>query len=66
MSVFLHRQQGILYSKAVGYLFLDDDAHLILINLLKPCKHFSTKSEPGYFSFYELKGLFENPVNEIP
>jgi GT2 family glycosyltransferase len=67
-SISASPARNFLYSKAVGSIFigLDDDAHLISEKPIETIQHFFQQNQNlGILAFYELKGLFENPVNEL-
>ena len=67
-SISASPARHFLYQQAVGELFigLDDDAHLISEKPVEKIQsYFEADQNLGILTFLELKGIFENPKDEI-
>lgn len=66
-SISASPARNFLYAKAVGTIFigLDDDAHLISNKPIQTIqRYFNENQNLGILAFFELKGIFENPISD--
>ncbi|GGA88981.1 hypothetical protein GCM10008015_31880 [Flavobacterium palustre] len=67
-SISASPARNFLYAKAVGEIFigLDDDAHLISEKPVETIQsYFKSNENLGILAFLEIKGLFDNPKNQL-